>query len=213
MFQESYMRWLLRSPWFYGFAGLLLGIVLAGAMVVLSGSGTSSPTPPSFPATTIVGAIPTTEPPWTEPQTTEPPSYTIHGTFTVDDFQAAADSIARRQGISETYERVRWTGAVVKAMDDLMAGKTFNCSAGLGGGYDDIHTGTQVTVTDEAGTLIGTSQLTGGKLSLSGCRFTYRIIDLPEARFYKIEVSHRGGLTHSFAEMTSQDWRVASKLG
>ena len=98
-------------------------------------------------------------------------------------------------------------------MDDLMAGKTFSCSSGLGGGYDDIRAGTQVTVTDEGGTLIGTGQLTGGRLSLSACRFTYRITDLPEARFYKIEVSHRGGVTHSFSELTSQDWRVASKLG
>jgi hypothetical protein len=87
------------------------------------------------------------------PPTTDPPTYTIRGTFTVDDFQAAADSIARRQGSSETYDRVGWTGAVVKAMDDLMAGKTFSCSSGLGGGYDDIRAGTQVTVTDEGGTL------------------------------------------------------------
>jgi hypothetical protein len=214
MYQEPYMRWLLRSPWFYGFAGLMLGIVLVGAMVVVSGGGTSGPTPPSLPATTIAPVIPTTEPPWTEPPTTEPPTHTIRGTFTVQDFAAAADYLANRRGFWETdRDTLGWLHARVEAMKDLRAGKTFTCSAGLRGGYDDISAGTQVTVTDEGGTLIGTGQLTGGKLSMSGCRFTYRITTVPEARFYKIEVSHRGGLTYSFDEMTNQDWKIASTLG
>jgi len=82
-------------------------------------------------------------------------------------------------------------------------------------GYDDIKTGTQVTVADQGGTLIGTGSLGRGVLNedRTRCTFPFIIHGLPDATFYAIEVSRRGELTYSAAEMEQMDWRVAFTLG
>ena len=85
------------------------------------------------------------------------------------------------------------------------------------GGYDDIQEGTQVTVRDETDAIIGTGRLSQGKLTASGffgkCRFEFTIRDVPEAGFYTIEVSRRGGLTYSAEELDGLSWMVAFTLG
>lgn len=75
-------------------------------------------------------------------------------------------------------------------------------------GYDDIRRGTQVVVTDQSGTVLGTGELGAGVLQNPGllrtCRFAFTVLVPPGKPFYSIEVSHRGKLTHSAAEVTGQ---------
>lgn len=81
-------------------------------------------------------------------------------------------------------------------------------------GYDDIHEGTQVTLKDGAGTIIGTSAL--GPVAIGGrqaCDYAFTIAGVPEVPFYAIEVGHRGEVTASLAEMQASGWRFELELG
>jgi hypothetical protein len=200
MQRERFTYWPPRSPWLFGIAGVLVG-VLAAAAVVSVGRLREAPTPSrSAPISTA-------------PATTEPESYTISGTLSVESAELIADFIAHQRGYSESMGDILWTRGRLRALKDLQAGMTFDCSEGLGGGYSDVHSGTIITVTDEAGTVIATGELGQGELSLEdGCKFTYEITSVPEAQFYKIEVTHRGGLTYSFDDMISNDWTISSTL-
>jgi len=68
-------------------------------------------------------------------------------------------------------------------------------------GYDDIRAGAQVTVTDESGTVLGLGSLTESGLwaeepdtllILSDCRFDFEVAVPEGAKFFGVEVAHRG---------------------
>lgn len=67
------------------------------------------------------------------------------------------------------------------------------------GGYEDIDQGTAVTVYDAKGVVIGTGRLDAGRGGhfLEDCTFPFEVSDLPSAKFYQVEVSHRGKVTYS----------------
>ncbi|MFH9817638.1 hypothetical protein [Streptomyces sp. NPDC017230] len=66
------------------------------------------------------------------------------------------------------------------------------------GGYSDIDFGTQVNVTDAAGTLVAVGSLGFGEKTELGCEFPFTVDDVtPGSKFYTVEVSHRGGLTQT----------------
>ncbi|MGY1522239.1 hypothetical protein ACW69C_00480 [Streptomyces sp. MN3] len=70
------------------------------------------------------------------------------------------------------------------------------------GGYSDIDFGTQVNVTDAAGTLVAVGNLGLGEKTELGCEFPFTVDDItPGSKFYTIEVSHRGGLTQTEEEL------------
>ncbi|MGW3667409.1 hypothetical protein [Streptomyces sp. NPDC005141] len=70
------------------------------------------------------------------------------------------------------------------------------------GGYSDIDFGAQVNVTDAAGTLVATSSLGLGEKTEAGCAFAFTVDEItPGSKFYTVEVSHRGGLTQTEAEL------------
>ena len=81
-------------------------------------------------------------------------------------------------------------------------------------GYDDIHEGSQVVVTNESGTVIGTTELGPGRSQSSGvgCRYDFSVA-VPDAAFYNIAVGDRGKLTYSKAELESRSWGVVMTLG
>ncbi|MEJ7765634.1 MAG: hypothetical protein WKF86_09075 [Acidimicrobiales bacterium] len=85
------------------------------------------------------------------------------------------------------------------------------------GGYSDIGTGTAVTVKNEAGTLIASGSLRQGNTSglneFRVCVFRFEVAGVPDAKFFQVEVSRRGGLTYSKAEMVSKAWNVHASLG
>jgi len=82
------------------------------------------------------------------------------------------------------------------------------------GGYSDIAEGLGVTVKDDAGKIIGTSQLSGNVQESSGstCSYTFAV-HVPDSDFYSIEVGHRGALTYSRDELEGRKWEVGFTLG
>jgi hypothetical protein len=81
------------------------------------------------------------------------------------------------------------------------------------GGYDDIHEGTDVALKDRQGSVIAISTLGPGESQDRVCRFAFTIDDVPELPFYTVEVSHRGGVTKSLADLRADGWRFALQLG
>ena len=93
-------------------------------------------------------------------------------------------------------------------------------------GYDDVSGGTGVTVTDRAGSIIGTGKLEEGVGQgsaedadslladlLSSCVFSFSVDELPKTAFYSIEVGRRGKLTYSLADMKQSKWIYSSSIG
>ncbi len=86
-----------------------------------------------------------------------------------------------------------------------------DCSPGAPGtGYADIATGTAVTITDEKSTTIATTTLGKGTIRLDPyirCEFVFNV-SVPGAKFYGLEVAHRGVIRKSFEELDSNGWAV-----
>lgn len=81
------------------------------------------------------------------------------------------------------------------------------------GGYDDLHSGTQVLVKDGAGKVLAKGNLESGKTGANKyCRFEFTIHDVPASDFYSVAVSHRGELTYSRDELETLGWQVAFEL-
>lgn len=80
------------------------------------------------------------------------------------------------------------------------------------GGYSDIGSGTSVTVYDAAGQVIATGALQEGKRVGLYCEFGVFVGGVPEgAKFYQVEVSHRGKITMSAED--AEAGRFAASLG
>lgn len=83
------------------------------------------------------------------------------------------------------------------------------------GGYSDIAPGAQVTLTDGAGTIVGTTNLEqGNSLNTYTCVFNFEFqgVELSDD-FYSVEVSHRGKITKSRSELQSSSGRFQLSLG
>jgi len=96
--------------------------------------------------------------------------------------------------------------------DDNIARSGSTC-AGTGG-YSDVRDGLGVTVKDNAGKIIATSQLASdNKASALGeCQLTF-VAQVPDSDFYSIEVGHRGELTYSRDELEKLNWVIGFTLG
>ena len=109
------------------------------------------------------------------------------------------------------------SGNLIRGTFDLVGGANFDKSSDgscVGnGGYSDIAAGLGVTATNQAGTIIGTSNLQPGQSQGTKCVFAFTIRQLPDADFYSFEVGSRGELTYSRAEMESFDWQLAFSIG
>jgi hypothetical protein len=82
------------------------------------------------------------------------------------------------------------------------------------GGYDDIRPGAAVTIRNESGNTIASGDLEEGEhFEGTGCEYPFTIDDVPNAEFYRIQVSHRGEVEFSHAEMEDNDWTVSLSLG
>lgn len=83
------------------------------------------------------------------------------------------------------------------------------------GGYSDIDEGADVTVKNQDGSIIATGRLEAGRITNQGvnCTFNFSVAGIPDATFYSVEVSHRGELRYSKAELEQQNWTVTFTLG
>lgn len=82
------------------------------------------------------------------------------------------------------------------------------------GGFDDISQVSQVVVRDGAGVILATADLgIGLQILADTCSFIVKVENVPVAAFYSIEISHRGELVYSAAEMEQKGWHVNLTLG
>jgi hypothetical protein len=70
-------------------------------------------------------------------------------------------------------------------------------------GYGDIAKGAQVTVYDAHGTVIGSGALGDGTVQSTDCVFAFSVPAVSKTNFYQVEVSHRGKITVTPAEVGS----------
>jgi hypothetical protein len=76
----------------------------------------------------------------------------------------------------------------------------FGC-AGIRG-YGDIGPGSPVTVSDESGTLLAKGTIESSRGDKTSCVLTFKAFDVPAgAKFYKLEISHRGEMSYTEAEV------------
>ena len=130
------------------------------------------------------------------------PAHSISGNLTVKDFGGAG-------GCGGGYNATEQMDRLNKAMD----GETFLCPQGPGGGYADLRDGTTVVAHDGGGKVVATGQLAGGVFTSAGVSFTFELVDVPDSDFYAFEVSHRGQLTQSRAELEASGWTVVASIG
>jgi hypothetical protein len=74
--------------------------------------------------------------------------------------------------------------------------------------YDDVDAGATVTVKDGAGSIVGVSKLE----AVISTTFAFSVT-VSDAEFYSIEVSRRGELNFSKADLESKGWLVQLKIG
>lgn len=104
-------------------------------------------------------------------------------------------------------------GTVTVTADSLSSEQTMDGSCVTGNGYDDVRTGAQVTVRDDASKVVALGALTEGHVTeqftegaLIGyaykCTFKFAVTGVPEGHaIYSVEVSHRGELHYSRADL------------
>jgi hypothetical protein len=82
-------------------------------------------------------------------------------------------------------------------------------------GYSDLSTGAQVTVKNGSGKIIAIGQINEGKPNYDGatCTMPLRVSGIPKASFYQVEVSHRGELDYSYAQLQNRHWRGSLTIG
>lgn len=138
----------------------------------------------------------------------------LRGTMTVGDINGAIAGIlfdypgrAFSTYDSEELKRHR------QVLDSLGEGEEYPCPLGSGAGFSDISTGTPVTVRDAGGSIVGMGALEGGTLSTDGCTFTFGVQEVPPSDFYSVEVSHRGPVNYSSADLDDSRWVIHVKLG
>jgi hypothetical protein len=94
---------------------------------------------------------------------------------------------------------------LVNTTGDAYSSDTGANSCAGSGGYDDIAGGTtQVVITDQSGATVGVGHLNSGQVLTGdlGCDFRFRVASVPAGKsFYKVEVSHRGGIQYTEKEM------------
>lgn len=98
-------------------------------------------------------------------------------------------------------------GTTTVTGDVTVTGNTSASLSGSGGscytygGYDDIAYGTTVTVRDPADAIVAIGSLDAGTAESGSCVFDFTVPDVPESSFYSVEVSKRGPLTYSSADI------------
>jgi hypothetical protein len=77
------------------------------------------------------------------------------------------------------------------------------------GAYSDIKVGTDVSVRDDTDKVVGAGSLAAGTLGFMAaavCFFAFTVEGVPDAKFYTVEVGHRGKLTFSAADLEAKHW-------
>lgn len=79
------------------------------------------------------------------------------------------------------------------------------------GGYSDIAAGAQVRISNASGKIVAVGELEPSSYQTGECEFSFEVTSVPKGeKYYEIEISHRGALTYSEAEMQEE---LALQLG
>lgn len=82
------------------------------------------------------------------------------------------------------------------------------------GGYADLTKGASVTVTNEKGAIIGTGTLDGGiGIAAHKCLFGFAVPSVSKAKFYSVQVSHRGTITEPSSGVSKGSLTFALTIG
>jgi hypothetical protein len=82
------------------------------------------------------------------------------------------------------------------------------------GGYSDLSAGASVILKDESDRTIAATSLGWGTSDSTVCTFKFTLSDVPDnATFYNIEVSHRGTVSFSHADMVKSGWTIGLSIG
>lgn len=89
----------------------------------------------------------------------------------------------------------------------------FNNCIGTGG-YDDIEPGATVILKNESGKILGSGALSAGKSVGGRCLYRFAITDVSKTeKQYAVEVTHRGQVVDSQAELARHGWKFELSLG
>lgn len=149
--------------------------------------------------------IPTKEPDPASPRSSRT-RWLIAGAILV---VVAGAAIALPVALNRDEPKHEITGTMTLTDND----STFSIPCQGRGGYSDIQPGAGVTVTDGSSKILAVGELGIGAGALNVCTLSIDVPDVPKADFYKIEVSHRGGITYSFARLNAAGWKVELTLG
>lgn len=84
------------------------------------------------------------------------------------------------------------------------------------GGYSDIGPGASVILTNEDGRILGSAALGAGRADVAAgtCRYRFAMPGVPEdQQQYAVQVTHRGKVVNSRAEMQRDGWAFELTLG
>jgi hypothetical protein len=85
--------------------------------------------------------------------------------------------------------------------------------------YTELRAGMPVVVKDVAGSTVATGELEAGVIvdltfaEHNGCRFDFRVEDVPVSAYYQIEVADTGAATFSYDELEAMNWTVRWGVG
>ncbi len=85
--------------------------------------------------------------------------------------------------------------------------------ADVASGFADVGPAAGVTVRDESGDIIATGTVAEGERTIQGCVLPLRVDDVPEAKFYEVEVGRRGGVRSSRADLEADGFEVHLTIG
>jgi hypothetical protein len=200
--------------------GVGLGLVAAkvgdrGQSVVVAGPSESPISTTTLEKVTTTSTVTTTS---VAPTTTAAPTTVVPTT------RVPRTTVAPRATVPAPPPTVvrRISGAMY--LFDAKASVTGTWKAGAGcfgqGGYSDMRAGAGVTVKDASGSLIGTTTLGAGIAQpwpevapdALQCVFPYSV-SVPDTGFYTFEVSHRGTISKSRADLAATGWTMSFYLG
>jgi hypothetical protein len=82
------------------------------------------------------------------------------------------------------------------------------------GGYSDLSAGVSVILKDENDKTISATSLGEGTGNSTVCTFKFTLADVPDnATFYNIQISHRGTVSFSHADMVKSGWTIGLSIG
>ncbi len=114
---------------------------------------------------------------------------------------ALAGAILIASSLAACGEQTFQADGTITVLGKVSAANDTTCSSL--GGYDDINEGAQVKVTVD-GSTVALGKLEAGSPAMDNyaCKFEFSLADLPSGKnFYSVEVSHRGGMEYSQADL------------